>query len=98
ISINALYTWQPVTPRQPTMTDVEWGQLVDHGNGWRQRPGYPHIMGITYSDGTGQGMGYMGAWQQIQPAISGSNSVREQFTVHGPDRLVSAVWVRLQSD
>lgn len=98
ISINGLYTWQPVTPRQPKYSDVDWGQMVDQGAGWTQRPGYTHIMGISYGNGVGEGMGYMGAWQQTQPAISGSRSVREQFTVRGSDRLVSSVSVRVKRD
>ena len=98
ISINALYTWQPVTPRQPKYSDVDWGQMVDQGSGWTQRAGYTHIMGITYGNGVGEGMGYMGAWQQVQPAISGANRVREQFSVLGGDLLVSSVSVRVKRD
>jgi hypothetical protein len=98
VSVNGLLVWEAESPRQPKYTDLDWAQLVDNGGGWVERPRSTPILSLRYGDGVIEGMGYMEAWQHIQPAISGSNRVRERFKVSGPDRIVSSVSVRLKRD
>jgi hypothetical protein len=98
VSINGLFVWSAVTPRQPKYNDLDWAQLIDQGGGWVDRSRYTPILNLNYADGRTDGVGYMEAWQKIQPAISGAHRVREHFTVGGADRRVSSVSVRLKRD
>jgi hypothetical protein len=97
VSANALYVWDSVSPDQPMYGD-DWAVLIDHGGGWSQRSNYTPILQLDYSNGASDGIGYMEAWQRVQPAIGGTKKVRERFTVTGSNRTVTQVSVRLKRD
>jgi hypothetical protein len=95
VSVNALWTDQVTRPRQPTIPDLDWAQLVESGNGWTVRPNFTPILDLGYGDGTHAGVGYMEVWVATAGSISGANAVREVFTPTA-DRVVSSASVRLR--
>jgi hypothetical protein len=99
VSVNALFAYGPrVTPRQPGVADVDWGQLLHDGEAWRERENHTPILELDYSNGESLGVGYMEAWETEQPLIHEENRVRERFRVSGPDRPVTGVAIRLHRD
>ena len=104
VSINSLWMQSGLVPRQPTMSDADWFQLMrdssNHG-AWVPREygtgqGFTPILELDYADGFSDGVGYMEVWVGNPGVVSGTRSVREIFTPRGPDRCVSAVSVRLR--
>jgi hypothetical protein len=95
LSVDALYYEVPMSPAQPSSSDVDQGVLLKVRNeAWQQRWGQTPIMELIYSDGKSAGMGYMEAWVGAQEDVSGDNSVRETFTVSGTSRKVGVVGIR----
>jgi hypothetical protein len=94
VSVNALWTRAATSPRQPGMSDVDWGQLMNTGSGWKSRPNYTPILDLGYSNGVHAGMGYMEVWVGKSRSISGGSAVREVFTPRA-SRTVGAVSVRV---
>jgi hypothetical protein len=94
VSVDAMFVWNPMVPRQPTILDNDLAIFRGAVLQTRDTP----IFQITYGDGTTQGQGYMEAWGGVSPLISGSSEVREQFTVSGPDRVVTHASFRLKRD
>jgi hypothetical protein len=100
LSVDTLYQARPTTPSQPGVTDLNSAVLLKsryYGKGyvWLPRKGYTPLMELIYSDGYSTGMGYIEAWIGAPRAISGTQAVRERFTVSGSSRKVGTVGVRV---
>ncbi len=95
-SVNSLYVSSASVPRQPSVSDTDWAQLMNDGRGWQLRPQYTPILNLTYANGEVAGVGYMEVWVNSPRTISGNMSVREAFTVSSSDRQISSVAVRLR--
>lgn len=95
VSLNSLYTSEPANPRQPGRSNVDWGQLLDYGDGWVERPEYTPILELRFDDGTVDGVGYMESWVAAPKLINGRSRVRETIVVRGGDLTASTVSVRL---
>jgi len=104
VSVNALFLKTAPAPIQPRLPDQDWAMLMrSRANpAWaiRRTPGsaegFTPILEIDYADGRAQGMGYVEFWMGAPKPISGPASVRETFTVTGPERRVASVWVRVR--
>jgi len=95
VSINGLWTSVVTRPRQPTLEDLDWAQLIDEGNGWTVRPSSTPILDLGYENGIHAGIGYMEVWVNAARQISGTNAVREVF-IPTIARRVSTVSVRVR--
>jgi len=99
VSTNSLLTNTPQAQMQPHYSDTDWAQLQLETTGgfdpgkWHIRRNMTPIMELDYADDTVAGVGYMEIWHPR--TISGSNSVRQNFTVSARDFKVSSVSVRL---
>ena len=62
---------------------------------WTPRKGFTPIMELRYRDGSSTGVGYMEGWVGAPQPISGTDAVRESFTVSGSARSVGMVGVRV---
>ncbi len=69
--------------------------LSQEGGAWEPRLGYTPIYQITFQNGVTEGVGYMEVWPNAPEPISGTNAVRETFTVSGASRTVSSVAVKV---
>jgi hypothetical protein len=108
-SLNMIYLYPPVTsPAQPTVSDINWAHLYNVGTvrtpNWVWRGGnsqgaYMPTLELVYSDGFITGNGYMEVWiDTSRKTISGSNQVRETFTVSAGDKSVVSFSIRLRMD
>lgn len=93
VSINNLVTFSMPNPLQPTMADSDWMTLMYNG-GWTNNKKTP-VLELDYGHGGSQGIAYVDAWASTRASISGSNTIRETFTVSGGDRSVESVRFRL---
>jgi Putative Ig domain len=94
-SVDELYYKNPTTPNQPTVSDVASSVLRWRSGTWEKLPGYSPIFELYFSNGDYQGYGYVEAFVMAPELISGSQAVRETFTVTGATRSVSSIGVRL---
>jgi hypothetical protein len=95
-SVDNLWYKSPSSPDQPTVSDAASAVLYRwSGVSWRPQEGYSPIMELLYSNGDYQGYGYIGTWVGNPELISGTDAVRETFTVTGSSRSVSTVGMRL---
>jgi hypothetical protein len=96
LSVDALYYEKPSMPGQPTVSDVDFAELVGGASGaWTLRQGYTPILELDYQDGWSEWNGYMEGWVSAPQTMSGANAVRETFTVSGPQRIVTGASVRV---
>jgi len=102
VSVNGLDTTELYTPEEPKFTDGDWTQLYNYGSSWEIRhstsppnDNYTPVMQLNYADGTIFGTGYMEVWVSAPEPISGSNSVRELFTVSGTSYNVAGAGIRV---
>jgi hypothetical protein len=95
VSVNALWTARTTTPRQPTLSDPDWAQLLRTGSSWTVRQNFTPILDLGYANGVHAGMGYMEVWVNAPKAITGARAVREVFTPK-VDHSVAAVAVRVR--
>jgi hypothetical protein len=95
LSVDDLYYQKPTKPIQPTVSDVASAVLRRLNGSWQQRAGYSPIFELYYSNGDYQGYGYVEAFVAGPHMISGSDAVRETFTVTGATRSVSSIGIRL---
>jgi hypothetical protein len=104
VSVNSLWMQSGLVPRQPTINDADWFQLMrdssNHGM-WVPREygtgqSFTPILELDYADGSSDGVGYMEVWVGNPKVVSGTLGVRELFTAGGRNRKVSAVSVRLR--
>ena len=100
-SIDNIYGASPTTPAQPTLADTDWallrnsGQLGSPGS-WSFRAGHTPILQLNYGNGNSAGKGYTDTFSSSgRKTISGTNAVRETFTVSGSTRTVSGASIRL---
>lgn len=102
VSVDGLFVYSDLPVWQPAFSNTDWANLVKLGSGsWSADRGTGNgtitpIMGLSYTDGVVDGLGYMEVWYKAPKTISGSGSAREAFTVSGPSRQVSSVSVRLK--
>ncbi|NWJ42544.1 MAG: hypothetical protein HXX12_16400 [Geothrix sp.] len=107
ISLDHLFMWNACTSTQPLVSNTDLGLLETNTAGaWvafvrGSTHSYSPTIQLTYGDGASQGQGYIqgfgqtstSGWVNPKP-ISGTQSVRETFTVSGVDRTVTAINVR----
>ncbi len=95
-SVNELYTYSAVTPRQPAFADADYAVLYAAPSTWSVQSKYTADMDLTYADGTHDGMAYIANIIELYGTVSGSASVREHFTVSGENRTVTKASVRVR--
>jgi Putative Ig domain/IPT/TIG domain len=96
LSVDCLYQVVWPTPAQPTISDTDAAVLLgENGSSWQPRAGYTPIYQLQFQNGVTEGIGYMEGWSGAPEPISGTNAVRETFTVSGADVKVSSAAIRL---
>jgi hypothetical protein len=100
VSVDSICYLTPSTPNQPTFNDLDVAVLLGSdsssgGSAWDLRKGYTPIYELYYTDGATEGSGYLEAWSGAPRPISGTDAVREIFTVTGSQKNVSNVGVRV---
>ncbi len=96
------FRWMPChqfsepTPAQPTISDTDLAELLsEDGGAWSPRKGYTPIYELDFQNGASEGIGYMEVWIGAPEPISGTNTVRETFTVSGSQEKVTSASIRL---
>lgn len=95
LSMDELYYKNATSPNQPTVSNMASAVLRWRSGAWAMLPGYSPIFELYFSNGDFQGYGYVEAFVMAPEVISGSEEVRETFTVTGATRSVSSVGIRL---
>ncbi len=95
MSINDAVHWEDQTPRQPMFSDTDSAVYSERGGPMHLEPKYTAIMDLTYADGTHDGQGYIESMRGMQAKVSGTETVRQRFTVSGADRVVSECGIRI---
>jgi hypothetical protein len=96
ISLNVLYHWGALGPRQPTISD-DFAVLYATPSTWVVQSGETPIFDLAYANGTHDGMGYIGVLISNYGVISGESSlVRQHFTVSGGSRTISSANVKVR--
>lgn len=96
LSVDAFYQVVFPSPVQPTISDTDAAVLLgENGSSWQPRAGYTPIYQLQFQNGVTEGIGYMEGWSGAPEPISGTNAVRETFTVSGSAVNVSSVGIRL---
>lgn len=96
LSVDTLYQIVYPNPYQPTMSNTDAAVLLSQdGTNWQPRAGYTPVYQLQFQNGITEGIGYMEGWIGTPEPISGSNAVRETFTVSGAQVSVSSVGIRL---
>jgi len=99
ISVNDLLVYNyAYVPRQPALSDdyaVLYARNDAYGGAWHLMPRDTADMDLTYADGTHDGMGYIEAMAAQAGYVTGTQMVREHFTVTGGARVVTSVAVRV---
>ena len=101
VSLNGLVVFGGSTTDQPAFGHTDWAELIRSDGDWSEQSKSGRdlptpIMSLNYVDGTTAGVGYMEIWVRSPTVISGTARTREVFTVSGPERIVSSVFVRLK--
>jgi len=95
ISLNDLFYWGGLVPRQPTFSD-DYAVLYASPTTWVLQTHDTPIMDLAYANGAHDGMNYIGAMGNYYGSISGSSMVREHFTVSGSARTVTSAAVKVK--
>ncbi|MBZ5641197.1 MAG: Ig domain-containing protein [Acidobacteriia bacterium] len=96
LSVDDLCETVPTTLGQPTVSDIDSAVLLSqNGGAWSQRKSYSPIYELDFQDGASEGIGYMEAWSGAPENISGSNAIREIFTVSGSQVKVTSASIRV---
>jgi hypothetical protein len=96
LSVDTLYQAVWPTPAQPSISDTDAAVLLgSNGGAWNARQGYTPVYELDFPNGVSEGIGYIEAWSGAQEPISGTKTVRETFTVTGPQLKVTSVGIRL---
>jgi len=95
LSVDALYELDFSAPVQDSISSTDAAVLLSNGGGWKPRSGYTPIYQLDFANGVTEGIGYIEGWIGAPMPISGTNAVRETFTVSGGDVHVSSVAVRV---
>ncbi len=97
LSVDTFYYIVPPTPAQPTISDVDWAELLGGPSGnWAPRTGYTPILELDYQDGFSEGNGYMEGWVGAPENISGLAEARETITVSPAQEAVSSASIRIE--
>jgi len=97
ISVNSVFVYNSTTPRQPRLSDSDYGLMYTTGSWGAIQPGYTPVVDLAYANGTHDGQSYYEAMIDKYATISGaSNMARERFTVSGGNRTVTSVGIRLR--
>jgi hypothetical protein len=96
ISVNNIYAYgTTLAPQQPHFSDTDYAVLVNTGR-WEIAPNFTAPLDVTYANGAHDGQAYYSTIVGSYGLITGpSNMVREQFTVAGGNRTVTAAYVRV---
>lgn len=94
-SVNEIYTYSHLTPRQPSLIDADYAVLVAGPTTWVLHQ-ETAVMDITYANTAHDGMGYIQNMIDKYAIIQGANLCREHFTVSGGDRTVGSLYVRVR--
>lgn len=96
VSVDDLYMYHPLSPMQPTFSNLDCATLIrTSSENWYVYSYNTPIFQIAYSDGYTLGQGYMEVWPEAPQVIGGSHAVRETFTVSGWTRTVSSFGIRV---
>jgi len=96
LSVDDLYQAVPVTPSQPTISNVDQAVLLsEDSQTWTTRAGYTPIYELHLTDGNCEGVGYIEGWVGAPQPVSGSRAVRETITVTGSEVKVASAAIRL---
>lgn len=96
VSVDNLWMQNPLNPMQPSASNENLATLLqDSANSWSVYDYNTPIYEIDFADGASFGQGYMEVWVGVPEPITGSQSVRETFTVSGGDRAVTKVSFRV---
>lgn len=94
VSLDGIYDARAFIPQEPKYPDDSWGWGYQTGSGWTERNEQVPILDLGYGNGAHEGVGYMEiSYGSDIGVVSGSNQLRELFTVSGGDRNVSSVGV-----
>jgi putative Ig domain-containing protein len=96
LSVDALYQLNFSAPLQGAISDTDAAVLLsEEGGAWKPRAGYTPIYQLEFPNGVTEGIGYIEGWVSAPRPISGTNAVREVFTVSGSDTNVNSVAIRV---
>jgi len=96
LSVDDSYELNFSTPLQGAIVNTDAAVLLSDGGGaWAPRLGYLPIYQLDFQNGVTEGIGYMEGWVGSPRPISGTNAVREVFTISGADVKVSSVAIRV---
>jgi hypothetical protein len=96
VSVDDLYMYHPLNPMQPLFSNASCAALIrDDTENWFVYDYNTPIFQVNFSDGATMGQGYMEVWPEVPQVIGGPHAVREQFTVSGLTRTVTAFSVRV---
>ncbi len=96
ISVNSVYAYNSVTPRQPIFSDAEFGVMYTTGAWGGINQGYTPVVDLAYANGTHAGQAYYEAMIDKFGTISGGGMVREVFTVSGGNRTIQKAGLRVR--
>lgn len=96
LSVDDLYELNYSTAVQGSISATDAAVLLsEDGGAWKPRSGFTPIYQLTFSSGVTEGIGYIEGWVGAPERISGTNAVRETFTVSGAEQQVSSVAIRV---
>jgi hypothetical protein len=96
LSVDDLYELNYSSPVQGAIGSTDAAVLLsDEGGAWKPRLGFTPIYQLTFSNGVTEGIGYIEGWVGAPRPISGTNAVREVFTVSGAELKASSVAIRV---
>lgn len=92
VSINMVYTYSAITPRQPSYPDTDLASLYKDPT-WHTLRETP-IFDVVCADGSHYGQGYVQAYVSSVAQITGANWLRQRFTVTGGTFTTQKLWTR----
>jgi hypothetical protein len=96
LSVDAMYEVNTSGLQGPINTNTaDYSVLLGtNGSNWSPRVGYIPVYQLKFQNGLTEGMGYMEGWSGAPEPMSGTNAVRETFTVSGSGFNISSVGIR----
>lgn len=96
LSVDALGQKAVSVSGQNSVSDVDAAVLLSqNGGAWNERKSYVPIYELDFQNGISEGIGYIEAWVAAPRPISGTNAIRETFTLSGSELNVKSVSLRL---
>jgi hypothetical protein len=68
--------------------------LSENGSNWGPRTGFIPVYQLQFQNGVTEGVGYIEGWVGAPEPMSGTNAVRETFTVSGSDFKAASMGIR----